>query len=239
MKSRNFLTLGIYLALFCLLALPVTLMADEYNQATKMTFNESVEVPGHVLPAGTYWFTLLNNSGDRNMVQIWNEDRTQLVATIFTIADYRSEPTGNTVINFEERPADQPEAIDAWFYPGALYGHEFVYPKSQALELSEQTQQPVLSMPDDSATDTAPTEPSAMQAVAADDEKMEVSQVIASEPTPAATSAATSEPPSDVVMARLPQTASLLPLWTLLGAVSMGAGLFFLRTGRQVASKAY
>src|SRR6195256_5299436 len=88
MNSKTLLIAGLFLALICI-AMPGTLLADEYNEATKLTFNEPVEVPGQVLAAGTYWFTLMNTDADRNIVQVWNADRSQLMATIFTVADYR------------------------------------------------------------------------------------------------------------------------------------------------------
>src|SRR5712691_1432221 len=132
MNSKQLLIAGLFLALICVAA-PGRLMADEYNQATKLTFNEPVEIPGQVLTAGTYWFTLMDSPSDRNIVQIWNEDRSQLVATVLTISDYRLQPADKAIINFEERPADQPEAIQAWFYPGENFGHEFVYPKLRAV----------------------------------------------------------------------------------------------------------
>jgi len=204
--------------------MPGAAMADEYNQATKLTFNEPVEIPGQVLTAGTYWFTLMDSPSDRNIVQIWNEDRSQLVATVLTISDYRFQPADKAIINFEERPADQPEAIQAWFYPGENFGHEFVYPKTRAVALAAQTQQPVLSIPDESAADTASPAPPAVNAVTEAGEEIEVSEVIASEPEP------------DVVMASLPQTASLLPLWALLGLVAIGASLYFRRVGRQISA---
>ena len=120
------------LALVFAMAAPINLMADDWDKATKLTFSESVEVPGVVLTVGTYWFTLADNDSDRNIVQIWNEDRTRLVTTILAIPDYRLKPTDKTVIHFEERPSDQPEAIHSWFYPGANCGEEFVYPKPQS-----------------------------------------------------------------------------------------------------------
>ena len=213
MRSRNFLALGLCMTLFCVLAIPGVAKADEFDQATKLTFNEPVEIPGHVLAAGTYWFTLMDSQSDRNIVRVWNEDRTQLVATILSIPDYRLEPTDKTMINFEERPADQPEAIAAWFYPGENFGHEVVYPKTRAVALAAQTQQPVLSMPDESATDTATPAPPVVNAVTDTGEEIDLNEVIASEPT------------SDVVMASLPQTASSLPLWGLLGLTAIGASL--------------
>ncbi len=151
MSARRFLFVGLCLALFFLLAGP-RLRADEWNQATKVSFSQSVEVPGRVLNAGTYWFTLMNDDSDRNIVQIWNADRTQVVATILTVPDYRMQPKGRTVIKFEERPSKEPEALQAWFYPGDKYGHEFVYAESRARELAKRTGKPVLSMRDEVAS---------------------------------------------------------------------------------------
>lgn len=138
---------------FCLVLLfavgaTTAVFADEEDQATKLTFSEPVEVPGLVMPAGTYWFKLADSDADRNIVQIWNADRTQLMATILAIPDSRWHPSDKTVINFDERPSGSPEAIHAWFYPGNDYGDEFVYPKTRAMQLAKQTNQPVLSIPD-------------------------------------------------------------------------------------------
>jgi hypothetical protein len=138
-------------ALFCALMAP-SAVADQWNQATKLTFSGPVEVPGRVLSAGTYWFTLMNDDTDRNIVEIWNTDRTQELAMILTVPDYRLRPTGKTVLKFEEQPSNQPEALEAWFYPGDNYGHEFVYPQTRARELAKQTGRPVLSMRDDMAS---------------------------------------------------------------------------------------
>jgi len=220
MTRRNFFIAGFCLTLLCLLTMPVAAMADEFDQATKVTFSEPVEVPGQVLAAGTYWFTLMDSSANRNIVQVWNNDRSKLVATIFAVSDYRYRPTGKTVINFEERPADQPEAIEAWFYPGENFGHEFVYPRARASALAVQTRKPVLSMPDTTVTDAAPP---AINAVTPSGEEAELSEIVES------------EVPSDEVVTRLPQTASPLPLFGLLGLMAIGAGLYFRRTTRGVA----
>src|SRR5260370_8051195 len=83
--NEKWLVLNFCLALFFTLALPSAMMADEWNQATKLTFSEPVEVPGQVLPAGTYWFTLADNDSDRNIVQICNADRPHLLPTILPI----------------------------------------------------------------------------------------------------------------------------------------------------------
>jgi hypothetical protein len=48
-------------------------------------------------------------------------------------------------MKFAERPANSPEALRAWFYPGKIYGQEFVYPYNWAKELAKANQQSVLS----------------------------------------------------------------------------------------------
>lgn len=224
MNRRKFLITSFCLTLFCLLALPASLRASERDQATQMTFNEPVEIPGQMLSAGTYWFALMDSQSDRNIVQIWNEDRSQLIATVFTVSDYRFQPTDKTVVNFEERPGDQSEAIQAWFYPGENFGHEFVYPKTQAISLAQQTQQPVLSMPEEAATDTPPAAEPPVDAVTASGDEIEVSEIVQSE-----------EPKDDVVLTRLPQTASWLPIFALLGCAGIGASLCFRGMARNIA----
>ena len=129
--SNRWLIVISCLALFGTAALPGTVRADDWDQATKLTFSDSVEVPGQVLPAGSYWFTLADNDSDRNIVQIWNADRTHLVTTILAIPNYRQKTPEKTIINFEERSSGEPEAIQSWFYPGNDCGQEFVYPKTR------------------------------------------------------------------------------------------------------------
>ena len=114
--------------------------ADEWDKTTKMKFNEPVQVPGKVLPAGTYIFKLLDSSSNRHVVQIFNEDHTQLITTVLAVPNQRLEPAGKTVLTYQERPADQPMALAAWFYPGDNFGQQFVYPKSEAEQLSRSVQ---------------------------------------------------------------------------------------------------
>jgi LPXTG-motif cell wall-anchored protein len=210
--------------LFCLVALCAfvvpTATADDWNRKTVITFSGPVEVPGvgqHNLPAGTYVFKILNSQSDRHIVQIFNQDETQVLTTILAIPNYRLHATDKTVITFRERPAGEPEALRAWFYPGREWGEEFVYAKSRAIELAKETNEPVLATPIEleaapiEALNTAPVE-----AVAPTGDPVELAQVV--EPPPAA---AATQPAADP----LPQTASSLPMIALIGLIMIGAGL--------------
>jgi len=101
--------------------------ADEFDRLMVITFSGPVEVPGAVLPAGTYQFKLADPNGDRNVVEIRSDDGSKVYATLLTIPDERSTPTDDPVVTFEERAAGSPEAIRALFYPGETTGMEFVY----------------------------------------------------------------------------------------------------------------
>ena len=101
--------------------------ADESDKKTIVTINEPIQVPGKVLPAGTYVFKLLN-SNDLTLVAIYNADEMHLITTLRGISDSRMETPDKTILQLEERPSGQPEALKAWFYPGDDSGVEFVYP---------------------------------------------------------------------------------------------------------------
>jgi len=57
----------------------------------------------------------------------WN-DETHLITTVQGISDTRLETPDKLILQFEERPSGQPEALKEWFYPGDDTGVEFVYP---------------------------------------------------------------------------------------------------------------
>src|SRR5579863_1099819 len=125
--------------------------ADETNRKTVITFSGPVEIPGvhlqgyGVLPAGTYVFKILDSKSDRHIVQIFSKDELTVYATILAIPNYRLKATDKTVMTFRERPAGEPEALRAWFYPGRNWGEEFVYPKMKAVEIAKTTQVAVLA----------------------------------------------------------------------------------------------
>jgi hypothetical protein len=146
------------------LGLTPSVSADAADRKTTITFSAPVEVPGKVLPAGTYVFKLLDSSSNRNIVEIFDKDEKKLYATLLAIPDYRPQPYDKTMVTFEERPSGSPEAIEAWFYPGDPYGMKFVYPHKRAVELAKRTNHNVLSMPDTQTATISTTATSASDA---------------------------------------------------------------------------
>ncbi len=109
-------------------ALAIGVKADNWDKKTIVTFGDSMEIPGQVLPAGTYVFRLADSPSNRRIVQIWSGDESQLLATILTVPDYRLNEDDRAMFEFEERPSDQPMALHSWFFPGDNTGQQFVYP---------------------------------------------------------------------------------------------------------------
>jgi hypothetical protein len=223
--------------IFCLslafLAFSPSVKADGWNKKTIVTFSQPVEIPGGiVLPAGTYVIKLLDSLSNRHIVQIFNEDQTHIYATILAIPNWRLDVTDKTVMTFGERAAGDPQAIRSWFYPGDNFGQEFVYPKRRAVELAKITNLPILAMPTELESEiTKPAksvddEPvvalkhAPLTAVKPTGEEVEIAQVITPPPAQQKETADATER-----MEQLPQTASLIPLFGLIGLLSLGAGL--------------
>jgi hypothetical protein len=103
--------------------------AGVWDHSTKVTFNNSVQLPGVVLAPGDYRFELLDSSFDRHVVRVFNKEHSHVFGTFFTVPVQRFEPAEKTIFVMEERPYGEPSAIKQWWYPGELTGDEFIYSK--------------------------------------------------------------------------------------------------------------
>jgi hypothetical protein len=130
-----------------LAALPMTVAAQDFNsnERTFLTFSNTVELPGVTLQPGTYLFRLNDSQSNRHIVQVLSQDEKQIHATILAVPAERLEVTGENVITFRESAEGATPAVQYWYYPGDRIGHEFVYPKDQAMKIAARTGQNVLS----------------------------------------------------------------------------------------------
>lgn len=187
--------------------------ADELNRRSVIKFSQPVEIPGQVLPAGTYTMELFDTFSYRHIVRFYNADRTQLFATVLAIPNYRLEPTGDTVMTFMERPANAPTALKAWFYPNDKFGQEFVYPKERAVQLAQETHETIPAVQ---------TEPASI-------EELKSEPIVAETPQEKEVTVAEAFPIEpravDTLAPTLPKTASPVPFVGLVGMLSVGLAL--------------
>jgi len=195
------------------------------NNRTVLTFSQPVEVPGHVLPAGTYTFELNDSLANRHIVQIFDAGGSKLIALVLAVSSTRAAATGETVVKFAEVAAGQPQALRLWYYPGQTAGQEMVYPRTRARQLAATSQVIVPAVDDSFYEDTTPA-------------KMQTAEVVRVEPAAAPTATpvapvAVVQPTVTTEREALPQTASALPLIALFGFATLTLGL----TLRGVASR--
>ena len=119
--------------------------ADEWTKLTYFTFSAPVEMPGMVLPAGSYKFELADPDSTRRVVRISEKEGGKIQGIFLSIPDQKLEPSDKPIVMFKETPAGAPEAVKAWFYPGETTGYEFVYPHDQALKIAKATHASVLT----------------------------------------------------------------------------------------------
>jgi len=119
--------------------------ADEWTKLTYFTFSAPVEVPGMVLPAGTYKFELADPDASRRVVRISEKEGGKIQGIFLSIPDQTLQPSDKPLVMFKEAPAGAPEAVKAWFYPGETMGYEFVYPHDQALKIAKSIHSSVLT----------------------------------------------------------------------------------------------
>ena len=129
-------TFSILLALAFACSLP--LKADEFDEAMKLTFSQPVAIPGQVLQPGTYWFVRPAHGYEANVLQVFDSDRKNVVATLNTGTEQIVKPSGHITITMADR-SPKPEALLSLTYPGREEGHmfEISYSGQERKQISE------------------------------------------------------------------------------------------------------
>lgn len=245
MSRLKALTIVFSLGLLAVLFMPNS-RADEWNKKTTITVSEPLAIPGKVLAPGKYVLKLLDSPSNRHIVEVYNEDETQIQTTILAIPNSQLEPADKTQFSFWEMPAGQPRALKAWFYPGDNMGQEFAYPKDLATTIANANKENVPTVGEnneisqtqpsgetESAANTPPASTETPAPTATEQQEQpaptanqpsDTGQTATAAPpaeTPAAQTPAPSQP-AETAANQLPRTASPFPLAGLAGLFSLG-----------------
>jgi hypothetical protein len=214
------------LSAFVGMLLVPTVKGDPVLKRTEVTFGDPVEIPGMVLPPGTYVMKLLDPIMDRDIVRFYDKNEKHMYAMVFAVRDYRLNAPEHTLITFEERAGDSPRAIKEWFYPGDHWGEQFVYPKARTVALAQ-------TAPSAPPTPAITPQPPAPPQPVAQSQQPQPEQLAQAQPAPAKSEpiAPAAQPaPAAQLPKELPKTASDLPLVGLLGGISLVTGAILRRT---------
>src|SRR5262245_33672673 len=103
--------------------------AQMLEEKLKVTFSGPVELPGTVLPAGSYVFEALETG---RLTRVLSADETHTYATLITVPDEKKDTATKPLVILEEGPKGGLERVEAWFYPGYSIGNEFIYPSTHS-----------------------------------------------------------------------------------------------------------
>jgi hypothetical protein len=134
-KTIGIVMLSLFLALFVGTA---ATHADEMDQAIKLTFSQPIAIPDQVLPAGTYWFMVAGHGEVQNVIQIFDADKRNVIASLTVIDHKVQEPSGHVMLTLADR-SPKPLALVNMTYPGRINGHNFdvSYSKREQAAFSE------------------------------------------------------------------------------------------------------
>jgi len=119
--------------------------STEWNKKSILNTDRRVEFPGVVLEPGTYTIRLKESREKRSIVEIRNQDETQILATVLAIPDHRQRTDDNSEFAYFNAATGQPQPVRTWFYSGDLIGLEFVYPKARAREIAKASDDHVMA----------------------------------------------------------------------------------------------
>jgi hypothetical protein len=128
MRKQSIMRLALAAVLLAL-SLSSGAKADNWDKKTVVTFNQDVEIPGQILPAGTYVFKLFRSNSERFVAQVWDQNESQLLATLMTIGDSYPNPSGEPyfVLDTSGTGEGYPPAVVSWFFAGSDEGRDFIY----------------------------------------------------------------------------------------------------------------
>jgi len=201
--------------------------ADSPAKSTTISIQTPTQVPGSVLPAGTYMFKNSGSQSGWNIVQIYNNDGSSLVTTVLTYPNPKVAANGQTVIIYPANGAGSIPAMEGVVLAGDSTVEQFAYPKTMADQIGAANHLRIPTTGTDDAYPSAlPEAASSWSAPVADNS---VSDADAN--TNANTNADASMTAQNVPETQeheLPKTASPLPLIMLIGLMAI-VGIVILR----------
>jgi hypothetical protein len=122
-----------------------------------VTLRDSVEIPGGNLKPGSYTFGIEDRLSDRAVVRISSSQGAKGDYLLLTVPNPQLSPENG--VQYFNLPGENKQALRAWKCSSCSAPLEFVYPKPEAVKITDATAQPVLAA--DTAREKLPKDLSA------------------------------------------------------------------------------
>ena len=233
-------------ALFALLVAAPALHAQNMPITPEVSWfpvTEPTDVGGKILQPGTYVIKIFQAADGRNRVQVWSQDQKKLYTTVLTVPHELKpmQTMPSTMFVYYPADANHPRALRTWFAanPPGDHGHDLVYPEGRAKLLAVASNSRVVSYPENTAENDIATSTLSVQTpqstvetytyTAAPQttvaETTTTTTVETPAPAPAPEAPMISSSTTTTTTTEMPQTASSIPMFALIGLLSIGAAV--------------
>jgi hypothetical protein len=203
------------------------LRADDNSvkQAT-VTIQSPEQVPGSVLPAGTYVFKQSGSQSGWAIVQIYTNDDTAILTTVLAYPNPKVASNGQNVVTYPANGSGSIPAIEGFVFTGDSTVEQFAYPRAAADQIGSANHTRIPTTGTDDAYPSAL--PDAANSWSAPVTENAVTDTNSNATMSAQNSATTDNTVAATTETPLPQTASPLPLIMLIGLLAV-CGIVILR----------
>ena len=142
---------------------PTPASATPIPEVSYLPVEEPLDVGGTILEPGVYVIRVLPSDSNRNLLQITNEDRTIIFATVLSVphALPASDEMRDTKFVFFPASNGAPRALRTWFNGETTSdgGHDIVYPERRAMQIAAVVKEPVVAYKNETVTEELKTTP--------------------------------------------------------------------------------
>jgi hypothetical protein len=119
--------------------------AQSSGETQKVTLNEKVKIPGATLKPGDYTFSIEDRLQDRAIVRITGQDQNEHFLVLSVPNAKLGQSGSDGLIRFTTSKGKD-AALKGWACPSCSPSLEFVYPKAEAVKLTDDSAEPVVAV---------------------------------------------------------------------------------------------
>jgi hypothetical protein len=195
--------------------------ADDAAKQATVTIQAPQQVPGSVLPRGTYIFKQTGAQSGWLIVQIYSNDGSALMTTVLAYPNPKLASNGQNFVTYPANGSGSIPAMEGIVFTGDSTVEQFAYPKTAADQIGEANHTRIPT------TGTDDAYPSALPD-AASSWSAPVTNTVASDAAGSTAPLATEQTVAMTREQKLPATASAMPLIALIGLFAI-VGIVMLR----------
>lgn len=132
--------MAVLLAMATILVLAGSLpaaQADTNGKKITLEFKSATQIPGQVLPPGSYVFEAAGTQAGWNVVKIYNQDGSSQITTLLAYQNPQLKNTGEPILFYSRHAGIPYPVMEGWFFEGDSAAQQWAYSDKMALKIGE------------------------------------------------------------------------------------------------------